>query len=164
MKVFVLVVLSLATFASVYGQDAEPKLIAARPTPKPTPKPAECSFCSVEVDPNPNCICSSSTRLRRKYACGPACDALGYCCESSSCPECGSGVTPSGDPGCTCEAPAFSRLVRYACGPACDAAGYCCDRLVTIDPDLNTRPTKPTTNDVTRRRRMKCVNLKHWST
>lgn len=95
----------------------------AKRIPKP---PAECAFCSIGVDTNLSCICSSSTRVARKYACGPACTALGYCCESVQCPTCGSGVNPINDSSCTCADLSTPLRVKYACGPACDALGYCC--------------------------------------
>lgn len=114
---FILIILSVAIFASSQ---------AKKPTDPPAP--AECSFCSVDVDKNLDCVCSSSTRIARKYPCGPACTALGYCCESTQCPICGSGVNPSSDASCTCgEDSMLPRRVKYACGPACDALGYCCD-------------------------------------
>lgn len=113
---------------------------------KPKKSKNECTFCSIGVDKDINCVCSHSTRVPRKYACGPACDALGYCCESipKACPVCGSGENPTNDPECVCAATALRRLVKYACGPACDALGYCCDAAT----------------ETTKAKDLKCVKIK----
>lgn len=133
MKIILFLVFAFAILTGSQAEDGEAK------TPgKVVPKAVECSFCSVGVDPNQDCVCSSSARLRRKYACGPACDAIGFCCASTACPICSSGVNPTADSECTCEALSVKTLRRYACGPACDAIGYCCNA-----DGMTAAPTSP---------------------
>lgn len=138
MKIVLFVIFAFAIFTgSQAGGEAEKPIKVS---------PVECSFCSVDVDPNQDCVCSSSARVMRKYACGPACDAIGFCCASTACPTCGSGVNPTVDSECTCEARSVRTLRKYACGPACDAIGFCCNADATT--------AAPTTSSG---RRMKCV-------
>lgn len=92
------------------------------------PSSEECEFCSNGVSENNDCVCSLSLKQRRKYACGPACDALGSCCASvGKCPPCSGIQNPTADSECTCDKSSTKVFRKYACGPACDAAGYCCD-------------------------------------
>lgn len=98
----------------------------------------ECNFCSNGINKAP-CKCSYSALLRRKYACGPACDALGWCCDTRQCPSCQSTTeNPTSDSNCFCPK-SWTRIFRkYPCGPACTAAGYCCDlQVATISPIEN---------------------------
>lgn len=49
----------------------------------PSVKPTFCKSCGTPpfTSPDSDCVCpSSEVRMLRKYACGPACDAIGYCC------------------------------------------------------------------------------------
>lgn len=45
-------------------------------------KPRRCPICGSGNNPKTvDCLCEdASTRQAYKYACGPACDAMGYCC------------------------------------------------------------------------------------
>ena len=97
--------------------------------------PRECEFCSNGISKNNACVCSFSLKQRRKYACGPACDALGSCCASvGRCPPCSGPQNPTADSECTCDKSSTKLFRKYACGPACDAAGYCCDSQPTTKP------------------------------
>jgi hypothetical protein len=119
MKNFLIITLVLAVFAMTNA-------VKGNAT---TALPAEeCQFCSNGVGDNNDCVCSYSNRVGRKYACGPGCDAFGYCCESiGKCPSCTGKQNPTADGECTCDAPSIRIFRKFPCGPACTAAGYCCD-------------------------------------
>jgi hypothetical protein len=79
----------------------------------------------------------------RKYACGPACDAIGYCCQSTTtqCPSCDVGLTRKQD--CTCPVDSEVQRRKTPCGPACTALGNCCaSKIVASTPAPTTKPTK----------------------
>lgn len=125
MKIIFVILLTLVVFATS-GATSKGKL-----PPVKLPPAEECSFCSNGIGDNFDCVCSNSLKVGRKYACGPACDAFGYCCESvGKCPSCTGPQNPTADGECTCDAPASRIFRKYACGPACDAVGYCCDSSV----------------------------------
>jgi hypothetical protein len=118
----VLIVLVLVSFAIYSDALARPNYI-------------NCPTCGSGINPtsNSNCVCESSfQKVLRRYACGPACDAIGYCCNPSKCPACNSGVNPSSDSNCSCDAPSVKIFRKYPCGPACTAAGYCCGMVVKV--------------------------------
>lgn len=132
----ILIILSLTVLGSFSEDIIEDHEVKLARTP-------ECMSCAEGVSKTTDCVCSSSNRLPRKYACGPACDALGYCCEDAvMCPICNSGETPSSNSNCFCANSVQPRRVKYACGPACDALGYCCDPPVktTKHPKMICRP------------------------
>lgn len=112
----------------------------------------ECNFCSVDSDifsPS-DCECSASLKITQSVYCGPACDAIKYCCENITCLMCETGVNPTGDENCVCENSALPKEVRYACGPACDAVGYCCEppaetSTSTKKPKYKCRPVQKST-------------------
>lgn len=68
MKLLFLVTLALFVIISSLSADHRPDIY--------------CPNCSSEIyaTPNSNCTCVKGERVLRKYACGPACDAIGYCC------------------------------------------------------------------------------------
>lgn len=90
-----------------------------------------------------DCTCpNTETRLLRKFACGPACDAIGYCCEptTNQCPSCDDGVSRNSACICT-DMSQFTRR-KVACGPACDALGFCCDTSATTTKQTITTKKK----------------------
>lgn len=123
MKIIFAFLVSLAVVAAVSAAEAD--LLA---------KPAQCLFCSNGIlSKNKSCVCPNSVKAARKYACGPACTAVGYCCESTKCPSCTGDFNPTADSACTCDAPASRIFRKYPCGPACTAAGYCCDSQIIAE-------------------------------
>lgn len=101
---------------------------------------ANCPNCKTLKYGATTCECGpKAAKVTRKYACGPACDAIGSCCDHNVCPSCGN-PPYSADESCICQqADIVRRFAKYACGPACDAAGYCCDMpAVTKKPKTET--------------------------
>ena len=72
MKILLLIVAAFCIFAHFASADK-------RPVIKLCPSCSSLSF----APPDSDCHCVSGTPILRRYACGPACDAIGLCCEKT---------------------------------------------------------------------------------